>query len=195
MPLLAGSLARFADWLYFNPFTLRLLDKIGTKMRTAGCGHRFQQKDVVTALGRTITTRVPLDEKGSTSFCHKCLEKMVVPCAWCLEPIFVGDPVTLYCLAEKELKAKWEMSDEDWELCKSKGELPWGSKIHSVANGYVSLVGCPSTTCADTGADYCGVWMPPGQVEEHLSMIKKALQSGAAMVAGDPTNPSELVVK
>ncbi|MBM3256544.1 MAG: hypothetical protein FJZ04_03725 [Candidatus Moranbacteria bacterium] len=156
----------------------------------AGCGHKFIKQKEVTALGGTITTEVPVDGNGSTPYCHSCLEKMVAPCAWCFEPIFIGSPVTLYMIKEEEFKNKYGFSGQEMEQYKKDGELPDGSIIYATTNGYLQLVGCGRTTCADTGADYCGIWMPPGKIERFTSLLEVAVQSktGSA-AASDLTDP------
>jgi hypothetical protein len=114
------------------------------KKYLARCGHKTKKKDKVTAFGETITTEVPLVD-GKIEYCHKCLEKMAIRCAWCGKPIFIGDPVTLYSLTN------------------GTKEMPKHAVCHDKKlNQYV---GCLRCDCADTGADRAGFWVPPGVVE------------------------------
>ena len=86
------------------------------------------------------TLHMPQNEQGSTDWCLKCCAKMTVRCAWCGDPIMIGDPITLY-----------SPSDPTFE-----------PPDHAVVfyPQPLQLVGCGRTTCADTGADYAGVWVP-----------------------------------
>ncbi len=183
------SLRNFFRQVFFK--TQRAVQRQVFQSKIAGCGHKFLPKDEITALGRTITTGVPLDENGSTPYCHCCLAEMVVPCAWCHEPIFIGNPITLYIITEKKLKNEYGFSDQEMEQYKKDGELPDGSIIYKASNGWLTLVGCGYTDCADTGADYSGTWMPPGKVERFASMIELGMQSNANAVFAENCSKPE----
>lgn len=60
------------------------------------CGHRTRRKGKVSAFGRTITTEMPMNKSTPVDYCLRCIGKMAIRCAWCGEPIFIGDPITLY---------------------------------------------------------------------------------------------------
>jgi hypothetical protein len=133
------------------------------KKIVAGCGHKTRQKDILTAFGKTILMKIPLDKDGSTSHCHQCLEKMTIQCAWFGLPIFIGDPVTLYSLADKDM------------------EMP----NYAVPYKNNAFVGCLRWECAESGADRMGFWYPPGQVHRVLSPLEQCLQSGEMVIVGD----------
>lgn len=131
----------------------------------ADCGHETLITDQVTAFGKTTTTTIPV-KNGKTPYCHRCLEKMAIQCAWCDNPIFIGDPVTLY------------------EPKKDNPRL----KPHATWIGN-AVVGCLSIHCADTGADRAGFWYPPGKVKR-ASILEAALQGDAVFVR-DISDPKE----
>ena len=64
---------------------------------------------------------------------------MAIQCAWCGEPIFIGDPITLYT------------PHRDFQI-------PAHAVVHS--ENPLQLVGCLRWGCADTGADRAGFWLP-----------------------------------
>ena len=122
---------------------------------TADCGHETKEEDKVSAFGEDILTKLPI-ENGKTSYCHKCIEKMVRQCAWCKRPIFIGDYLTLYTPAKKDFVIP------EYAVVYSKDPL--------------QLVGCQRTDCAETGADYCGEWLPPGEVRRFTSTLERSIQ-------------------
>ena len=144
IPIIASALLFF--WLLWR----------GRKIQAVRCGHMTRIKDLVTAFGRTITTTVPV-ENGKTEYCHKCLEKMAIRCAWCGNPIFIGNPVTLY-------------SPND-----SQRQMPDYSVLYDKELN--SYVGCLNWECAETGADRAGFWYPPGKVVRVLSPIELSMRS------------------
>ena len=105
---------------------------------TAECGHKTSFKDKVTAFGETIITNMK-PQNGKVEYCHKCLEKMVIQCAWCSLPIFIGDSITLY-----------------------SNSYPNKIPDHAVIfdEKLMQMVGCGRSNCASTGADYAGFWAP-----------------------------------
>ncbi|MEI8103969.1 MAG: hypothetical protein WCG84_03675 [Candidatus Moraniibacteriota bacterium] len=129
----------------------------------AGCGHKTRQKDTLAAFGKTIIMKIFFDEDGSTSHCHRCLEKMTIRCAWCGLPIFIGDPVTLYSPRDKDM------------------EMP----EYAVRYKNNAFVGCLRWACADSGADRSGFWYPLGEVYRVLSPLEQCLQSGEMVIIGD----------
>ncbi len=127
----------------------------------AKCGHETKIIDTVRAFGEKTKTEVLL-VKGETEYCHKCLEKMAIRCAWCGRAIFIGDFITLYS------------SDGTYKL-------PADAVVYDKKQ---QLVGCQRTTCADSGADYGGKWMPPGIVQRRPSAIEIAI-----------ANPNDAVIR
>lgn len=134
----------------------------------ADCGHKTLIRDKVTAFGRSTVTTLPV-ENGKTPYCHRCLEKMAIRCAWCGEPIFVGDPVTLY-IPNKDTKLP------DYAVHFEEG-----------------VVGCLSIHCADTGADRAGFWYPPGTVKKVASPIQLCMLSGEASVTKNVGDSNEAI--
>jgi len=137
----------------------------------ATCGHKTLKKDSVTAFGEKTTTEI-LISNGKTDYCHRCLEKMAIQCAWCGEVIFIGDPITLY-----------SPDKQSFEIPK-----------HAVTHGEnpLQLVGCLRWGCADTGADRAGFWYPPGKVKPVESLLSMAAQSGNIITVDNLADPTEI---
>jgi hypothetical protein len=62
-----------------------------------------------------------------------------------------------------------------------------------------ALVGCLRWDCADTGADMCGRWMPPGKVERTPSPMELCLASiqtgqSSIVLVGNTHDPSSISV-
>lgn len=129
---------------------------IGNKLIDATeCGHKTKIKNSVTAFGQTTVTQVPVNKDGTTTYCHECLEKMAIRCTWCGHPIFIGDPITLYSPRDKSKK------------------MPDYAVLHSKEHN--SYVGCLRWECAETGADRCGFWYPPGEVHRVPSPLEMCI--------------------
>ncbi len=129
----------------FNIFRKRII---------AECGHSAYITDTVHAFGEQTTTTVPVID-GKIEYCHRCLEKMAIRCAWCGKAIFIGDPITLYSPVDKNRMIP------DYAVLYNKEHL--------------SYVGCLRWDCADTGADMMGFWFPPGAVKRVLSPLERLL--------------------
>lgn len=125
------------------------------KIQTTECGHKTKIEDWVEAFGEKTKIKVPVTN-GKTLYCHKCLEKMTIQCAWCELPIFIGSPVTLYSPRDKEKS------------------MPKHAVLHN--KEYNFYVGCLRWECAHTVADRCGFWYPPGKVNRVPSPIEMCLQ-------------------
>lgn len=119
------------------------------------CGHLTEQNGPVSAFGHTTTTQMPRNEYGSVDYCLKCISEMAIKCAWCGNPIFIGDPVTLYTPLENF-------------------KIP----EHAVINNEkpLQLVGCLRWNCADTGADCAGFWLPNNDGNGHAHYIMTAYE-------------------
>jgi len=136
---------------------MRILQKFfGKKIVATKCGHETKLKDKVTAFGESTETVIKMDKP---EYYHRCLKKMAIQCAWCKRPIFIGDPVTLYTPTEKDFKK------------------PEHAVIYN--ENPLQLVGCGRTSCADTGADYAGIWVPEkkdkGKVHRRPTMIEESI--------------------
>ncbi len=142
---------------FFRSLKRRMID--ATK-----CGHKTKIKDSVTAFGQTTVTQVPVSKDGTTPYCHKCLEKMAIRCAWCGKPIFIGDPITLYSPMDKDRK------------------MPDYAVVHNKEHN--SYVGCFRWDCAQTGADRAGLWYPPGKVHRVPTAFEMLLSNAEEGKAG-----------
>lgn len=127
---------------------------------SANCGHQTKIRDSVSVFGEiNIISMIP--KSGKIEYCHKCLEKMIIKCAWCQRPIFPDHPITLYDFPSENFVA------------------PEHSIIHS--KDPVKLVGCLRPDCADTGMDRAGFWVSPGKVEQIMTAYER-IESGEKVV-------------
>lgn len=140
---------------------------LGIKIPATTCGHMTKIKGKVSAFGETTTITVPVED-GKTLYCHDCLGKMTIRCAWCENLIFIGFPITLYTPKDP-----------------NNFEVPKGAHVHS--QNPLTLVGCLSRDCADIGADRAGFWHPPGEVYRMLSPLEIAAQ-GNVVITNDLSN-------
>lgn len=139
------------------------------------CGHQVNANPgIVRAYGETTKTKMPKNEQGSYDYCFDCLGDMAIRCGWCGKAIFIGDMVTLYAARDPDFK------------------IPDVAAIYELKNK--SLVGCLRASCADSGADYCGHWVPAdvqvegrwvGGVSRFESAIEMALRSRRPVIAND----------
>jgi hypothetical protein len=132
---------------FFNIFKKKIV---------AGCGHKTLEKDKVWAFGASDETTIPIID-GKTDYCHRCLEKMAIRCAWCGEVIFIGYPITLYSPRDKDHK------------------MPDYAVLHNGEHN--SYVGCLRWNCAESGADRAGFWYPPGKVYRVPTPIEMCIQN------------------
>jgi len=149
---------------FFNIFKKKIL---------ANCGHKTFEKATITAFGSSCKTKIPIIN-NKTDYCHRCLEKMAIRCAWCGKTIFIGDPITLYSLKDKSYKMPGYAVFYDKE--------------------YNSYIGCLRWDCAQTGADRAGFWYPPGRVIRVPSILEMAMQK-SKMACINNLNDVEEAVK
>ncbi len=140
------------------------------KFIMADCGHLTAVVDIVEAFGERVETRLPL-KKGKTPYCHRCLEKMVIRCAWCGKAIFIGDPITLYTPIE-------DFKIPDYAVIYNKDPL--------------QLVGCLRWDCAE-GVDRAGFWYPPGKVFRVESPLERAMRTGDVVIVSDLSDFNEAI--
>jgi hypothetical protein len=126
------------------------------------CKHRTLLSGEIRAQSEGFLMKMPLEENGSPEYCLECIGKMSIRCAWCGEPIFIGDPVTLYKPVETFDVPEYA--------------VPYGDSK--------CFVGCLRATCAD-GCDRAGFWVPPGEVYRVPTPIEMALHSGKPVVVHD----------
>ena len=126
----------------------------------ADCGHETKVKDRVTAFGESVIAELPIkDEK--TPYCHRCIEKMAIRCAWCGHAIFIGDPITLYT-PPKDFK------------------IPEYAVIYK--ENPLQLIGCLRWNCAQSGADRAGFWLPPGRVQRVQTVYEMCIRNGIVVI-------------
>ncbi len=138
----------------------------GIQYTATKCGHRTKLAGQVSAFGQTITTKMSMNKSGSVDYCLDCIAKMAIQCAFCGDPIFIGDPITLYTPRD-------------------------GFQIPDHAVVYreepLQLVGCLGSNCADTGADRAGFWLPGENGKGRVQRVKAAYEGilGAKVPVGD----------
>ncbi len=107
----------------------------------AGCGHYTYLKDVVTFNG--FASVIKITDKN-VPYCHKCLEKMTIKCAWCGNPIFIGNRITLFSAKEIFKIPEYAVKNEDFP------------------GGYV---GCDRMSCCDMLGELIAFWTAPRKIE------------------------------
>lgn len=132
------------------------------------CGHKTKIKGRVCALGENFTLEMPLAENKKPDFCLDCISKMSIRCAWCGEPIHIGDPVTTLCVAQDYIPPEYAVRYED-----------------------NSFVGCLSWGCGEA-IFRSGFWMPPGVVHRVMSPIEMVISSGSAVFVQDLSDPNNI---
>ena len=162
------KIRRALRWFWWQVKYLFAL--VFSRKLVAKCGHNTRIKDKVSAFGDYVLTELPVNDDGSVDYCHKCIEKMAIQCAWCGKPIFIGARITLYSPTAKYQVPEYAVTynhDPSFRLV---------------------LVGCVRSTCTDFGSfDASGVWAPPGEVQRIPRAEELLLASGAkaAIVSGD----------
>ncbi|MDK2899472.1 MAG: hypothetical protein PWQ10_659 [Patescibacteria group bacterium] len=137
---------------------MKLFRKLNLSSYTATkCKHRTKRKGNVSAFGETTSTTMPINEDDSVDYCLECIGKMAIRCAWCGKTIFIGDPVTLYIA--------------------NKSNMPDYAMIYSESSTELSkVIGCLRPSCADTGGDISGFWMPSEDGKGHVHRIKSVYE-------------------
>lgn len=132
------------------------------------CRHKTRKKGFMHNGKSTSIMEMPLASNGHPDYCLECIGKMSIRCAWCSEPIVIGEPITLEFPHE-------EFRVPDYAVKHGEGKEQ-------------TLVGCLRWDCADTLVTMCGQWMPPGIVKRVPSPLGIALQTGSAMMVDDALN-------
>lgn len=140
----------------------KLLSWVKPKKIFCGCGHESKLKKIVRIKDEKCALRIVYRPGKIVPYCLDCVSKMTITCPWCGRPIFIGDYVTLYTPTNPNFK------------------IPEGAVVYS--KDPLRLVGCQRSTCAETGADYCGVWDVPGVVKRFPSAIERAAKTRDAVV-------------
>jgi len=100
------------------------------------CHHNTKREGEIAAFDRKIWMKMPLNKDGGVDYCLSCIAAMTIRCAWCKEPIFIGDPVTLSLPIDKNLIQK-------------------GAVIYDGL-----YVGCLRQDCTDSGSNGSGFLLP-----------------------------------
>ena len=127
------------ELMVLDNFFLRLSSLSPFRFTATKCGHRTKRCGAVSAFGRSIIVKMPVREDGSVDYCLDCIGKMAIRCAWCGNPIFIDDSVTLYT---------------------PRGDFQVPDHATVYREKPLQLVGCLGWNCADSGADRAGFWMP-----------------------------------
>lgn len=130
-----------------------------------------KKRDKIKVLGETCTTVIPFKEQPE--YCHKCLSEMVIRCAWCGDPIFIGDAITLYSPTKKDY------------------EFPSHAVFYDKEKKIV--VGCLGWNCDRTGGDRAGFWFPPSKVHRVPTAWKTLCQNpdAKAIITSDLSDPRQ----
>ena len=123
-----------------------------------GCGHHSKLKKKVQVGDKKFSLRIKYKPGKQPPYCLDCIEKMTITCPWCGKPILIGDYVTLYKPSDPNFK------------------VPEGAVVYSEEP--FRLVGCQRRSCAQSGADYCGIWDVPGKVKRFQSALEQAMMTG-----------------
>ncbi len=150
----------------------KLFARLSGKYVAVACNHPTKREGEVRAFGECTTTHMPLNENGTAEWCLECLGKMAVKCAWCEQVIFIGDPITLYTQTKSDFK------------------LPANAALYKQEP--LQVVGCLRMSCADTGADRAGFWVPgddgKGGVHRVASPLELSMVSGAEIAMSNLGN-------
>lgn len=145
----------------FHDLRLRLSSLSPIRYTAEKCQHRTKRCGRVSAFGHSIITRMPKNASGTIDWCLACIAKMAIRCAWCGRPIFIGDPITLYSPGPKaNFFSSHEPSEAQQARVQEHFKVPGDAVIYSERP--LTLVGCLGWSCADTGGDRAGFWMPGG---------------------------------
>jgi len=143
-------------------------------VRATECGHKTRLCDKIEVIGKDGETK-NIEIEITTikpSHCHKCVEKMAIRCAWCGEPILVGDPITLY-------------------KPKDNFKIPEYAMVYK--ENTKQVVGCLRRKCCYSGADRSGFWVIPGKVERVLSPFEQALMTGKTVIISDISDINQTI--
>jgi hypothetical protein len=127
-----------------------------------GCGHTSKMEKEVHVGKKKETLKILYRPNRTPPYCLDCVEKMAVICPWCKRPIYIGDYITLYTPTDPNFK------------------IPEGAVVYT--KDPLRLVGCQRSDCAETGADYCGIWEAPGKVKRIPSAIERVMMTGRPVV-------------
>lgn len=157
----------------FSQLRFRLQKLLLQRFVIEQCGHKTPIYGYLKAYDTVRGVKLH-DNEGAPLLCFDCLNKATIPCAWCGQAIFPGDPVTL-------------CSPRD-----AAYQPPAGAVTYS--ENPLRYVGCLHIGCSEGGMDRQGFWVPPKGVQRVLSPIEQLLQSDAGcLVIHDLSDPAETV--
>ena len=151
----------FFELANVNPFRRRYT---ATK-----CGHQTKISGKINVFGRPAFMKMPKNDKGSCDYCLDCISAMSIQCAWCKEPIVIGEPITLY-------------------IPKKEFQVPPHAVIYE--KNPLQLVGCLSMRCAHSGVDRAGFWLPGENGRGKVYRVATILEQLFAM-----DNPGGVIVR
>lgn len=139
---------KLREWIgIFSPF----------RYKAVRCGHRTKRTGAVSAFGYTTITKMPRNKNGSIDYCLDCIGKMAIQCAWCGNPIFIGDPITLYTPNS------------------NKFQIPEHAIVYNKKP--LQLVGCFDWDCVESDADRAGLWLPNEDGAGHVHRVPTAYEA------------------
>lgn len=134
---------------FWFDFTIMFYKFFGRTYKAKVCGHTVKFYERVTVFKKDYCVSLHGESPDVLEYCQHCAAKMAIRCPYCRQPIFVGDPIALFCSAGSFLMPSWAYAYKE------------DPKI---------VVGCLG--CADTVAMVQGFWVAPGKVERILSPIE-----------------------
>ena len=138
------------NWVFISSFFRR-------SYTANKCGHETKSRGLVIAGNRTNIMEMDLEENGNPDYCLDCISKMSIQCAWCGEPITIGNPVTLYTPVKTY-------------------EIPEYALLYT-EEGSKALVGCLGWDCAETGGDRAGFWLPGNDGRGRVKRVPTAFET------------------
>lgn len=138
---------------------LQLLISVCSKTYVSEITHkRTKRRGMISAFGEEGFMEMPLTPKGGVLFALEDIAAMTIRCPWCGEPIFIGEPVTLYSPVDPAFV------------------VPEHAAVYST--NPLRLVGCLGWECAETGADRSGFWQPdPNNIGKgHVHLVQSPLE-------------------
>jgi hypothetical protein len=133
----------------------------------ADCGHKTFEEGSIKAFGEKRKSKIKLSFSRMT-YCFKCQKKMIIKCAFCEKPIFIGDPIVLIPPRNRFF------------------QLPARAIIYSKKP--VLLIGCLRMDCIDKNNSQKAFWFPPGKVKKVPSFFESAVEK-AGFWSGTQENP------
>ena len=143
-------------------FTLKKIWILGplffrTTYNANRCGHKTRSKGLIKVGDRTNIMEMTLSENGNPDYCLDCISKMSIRCAWCSEPISIGNPITLYTPVKTY-------------------KIPEYAVLYT-EGGSRALVGCLDLNCADGGGDRAGFWLPGNDGRGRVKRVQTAFET------------------